>query len=173
MYVWAFPGHPRDSTYWGLITAGHCCEEKLLLRSFYSERFRTCNHAVLPASSQGKLSDAEPLYECCQTVDERILTRSEARTFGRSAPPQGCVVEHLFLRSYACILRPFVSKRFVAFQGRLDEAGPLYDRSLAIREKALGPDHPDVAVSLNNRAGLLSAQVRAARVFSEYSYGAR
>ena len=30
----------------------------------------------------------------------------------------------------------------------------LYKRSLAIREKALGPDHPDVALSLNNLAGL-------------------
>ena len=32
------------------------------------------------------------------------------------------------------------------------EAEPLYKRSLAIREKALGPDHPDVANSLNNLA---------------------
>ena len=30
-------------------------------------------------------------------------------------------------------------------QGRYAEAEPLYKRSLAIREKALGPDHPDVA----------------------------
>ena len=37
-------------------------------------------------------------------------------------------------------------------QGRYAEAEPLYKRSLAIREKALGPDHPDVAQSLNNLA---------------------
>ena len=30
-------------------------------------------------------------------------------------------------------------------QGRYADAEPLYKRSLAIREKALGPDHPDVA----------------------------
>ena len=30
-------------------------------------------------------------------------------------------------------------------QGKLDEAEPLFLRSLAIREKALGPDHPHVA----------------------------
>jgi Tetratricopeptide repeat len=35
-------------------------------------------------------------------------------------------------------------------QGRYGEAEPLYLRSLAIREKALGPDHPDVATVLNN-----------------------
>jgi hypothetical protein len=32
------------------------------------------------------------------------------------------------------------------------QAEPLYKRSLAIWEKALGPDHPDVATSLNNLA---------------------
>ncbi|MCH7540299.1 MAG: tetratricopeptide repeat protein, partial [Proteobacteria bacterium] len=32
---------------------------------------------------------------------------------------------------------------------------PLYKRSLAIWEKALGPDHPDVATSLENYAALL------------------
>ncbi|MEE8511990.1 MAG: tetratricopeptide repeat protein [Acidiferrobacterales bacterium] len=42
--------------------------------------------------------------------------------------------------------------------GRYGEAEPLYKRSLAIREKALGPDHPDVATSLNNLARLYSAQ---------------
>lgn len=40
------------------------------------------------------------------------------------------------------------------------EAGRLLKRSLAIREHTLGPIHPDVAVSLNNQAGLLVRQVR-------------
>ena len=39
--------------------------------------------------------------------------------------------------------------------GRYREAEPLYQRSLAIREKALGPDHPNVATSLENYAALL------------------
>jgi len=37
---------------------------------------------------------------------------------------------------------------------------------LAIREKALGPDHPDVATSLNNLAELYRLQGR----FAETSY---
>ena len=49
------------------------------------------------------------------------------------------------------------------FQGKYDEAEPLYERSQAIWEEVLGPEHPDVATSLHNRAGLLEAQVRAAR----------
>ncbi len=34
------------------------------------------------------------------------------------------------------------------------EAEPLYQRSLEILKMTLGPEHPDVAVSLNNLAGL-------------------
>ena len=44
-------------------------------------------------------------------------------------------------------------------QGEYDEAKPLYERAIAIDEKALGPDHPGVATDLNNLAGLLSFQV--------------
>ncbi len=39
-------------------------------------------------------------------------------------------------------------------QGRYAETEPLYKRSLAIKEKALSPEHPDVAQSLNNLAAL-------------------
>jgi tetratricopeptide (TPR) repeat protein len=37
-------------------------------------------------------------------------------------------------------------------------ARPLYERALALREKALGPDHPATALSLNNLALLLQDQ---------------
>lgn len=37
----------------------------------------------------------------------------------------------------------------------------MYKRSQAIRENALGPDHPDVASSLDGLAGLFSDQVKA------------
>jgi tetratricopeptide (TPR) repeat protein len=45
-------------------------------------------------------------------------------------------------------------------QGRHAEAETLYKRALAIREKALGPDHPYVATSLNNLAKLYWSQGR-------------
>ena len=37
-------------------------------------------------------------------------------------------------------------------QGKYAEAEPLYKRALAIREKALGPEHPQTALSFNNLA---------------------
>jgi len=36
--------------------------------------------------------------------------------------------------------------------GKYTEAEPLYQRALAIQEKLLGPEHPDVAMSLYNLA---------------------
>ena len=45
-------------------------------------------------------------------------------------------------------------------QGRYSEAEPLYVRSLAICEQQLGANHPNVASSLNNLAGLYKAQGR-------------
>ena len=46
--------------------------------------------------------------------------------------------------------------------GRADypTAEPLFQRALAIREKTLGPDHPDTATSLNNLAELYRSQGR-------------
>ncbi len=41
------------------------------------------------------------------------------------------------------------------YQGRYPEAELLYRRALAIWEKTLGPEHPDVATSLENYAALL------------------
>ena len=43
-------------------------------------------------------------------------------------------------------------------QGNYAQALPLFQRALNIRDKALGPDHPDVANSLNNLAELYQAQ---------------
>ncbi len=44
---------------------------------------------------------------------------------------------------------------FATAQARFAAAEPLHRRALAIREAALGKEHPDTALSLNNLAGLL------------------
>ena len=46
-------------------------------------------------------------------------------------------------------------------QGKYAEAEPLHKRALAFMEKALGPDHPDLATSLKNYAALLRKTGRA------------
>jgi tetratricopeptide (TPR) repeat protein len=43
-------------------------------------------------------------------------------------------------------------------QGKYKEAEPLYQQALALRQKLLGDDHPDVAQSLNNLALLYYSQ---------------
>ena len=53
----------------------------------------------------------------------------------------------------------FLARLYCA-QGKYDEAVPLHERALAIREKALGPDHPDTGQSLNNLAFLYQAECK-------------
>ena len=48
--------------------------------------------------------------------------------------------------------------RCTSAQGLYAKAEPLYQRALAISEKALGPEHPDTATSLNNLAVLYNNQ---------------
>ncbi|WP_347232741.1 tetratricopeptide repeat protein [Chloracidobacterium thermophilum] len=51
---------------------------------------------------------------------------------------------------------------FYANQGQYAQAEPLSKRALAIREKALGSNHPDVATALRNLAQLYRATKRIA-----------
>src|SRR5260370_773531 len=53
-------------------------------------------------------------------------------------------------------------------QDRYADAEPLFKRALAIREKALGTNHPLVATSLNNLAELYRAQGRYAEAETLY-----
>jgi len=46
----------------------------------------------------------------------------------------------------------------MASQGKLDEARVLFERTLAIREQALGPEHLDVAASRGNLGNVAAAQ---------------
>jgi tetratricopeptide (TPR) repeat protein len=43
-------------------------------------------------------------------------------------------------------------------QGKYNQAEPLYQQALALLQKLLGDDHPDVAFSLNNLAELYYSQ---------------
>ena len=58
----------------------------------------------------------------------------------------------------AGVRQPLTLAALYQAQGRYAEAEPLFRRSLAIREKALGPEHPHVAASLHNLAGLYRIQ---------------
>src|SRR5215470_9683663 len=47
--------------------------------------------------------------------------------------------------------------------GKYAEAAPLYLQSLSIREKVLGPEHADVAMTLNSLALVYQMQSRSAK----------
>lgn len=55
------------------------------------------------------------------------------------------------------------------FQGKVAEAGALYERCQAIEEAVLGPEHLDVASTLHEWASVLVDQVRTVRLFGKLS----
>ena len=55
------------------------------------------------------------------------------------------------------MLAPFI---LVLEASRYDEAEPIYKRSLAILEKVLGPQHPDIRAVLQGLSALYRAQGR-------------
>lgn len=64
------------------------------------------------------------------------------------------VLDPFFLTVNPAVLSPSI-------QGKLTEAGSLYERVIEIEEKVLGPEHPSLATTLEGRAMLLEFQVRA------------
>ena len=53
-------------------------------------------------------------------------------------------------------------------QGRYDEAELPFERAIEIRERALGPDHPEVAISLIGLASLRKKQSRTVEAVALY-----
>ena len=62
-------------------------------------------------------------------------------------------------------------EHFFLFQGKYDEAQPLYRKAIEIGEKTLGKDHPDVATRYNNLADLLQEQVILFVIFRSITTG--
>ena len=128
--------------------------------------------------AQGRYAEAEPLYKRALAIREKALgpdhpdVGTSAQQPGRAVPSPGPLRrgraalqarardprEGARPRPPRCRARRSTTwPRCTEAQGRYADAEPLYKRALAISEKALGPDHPDVATSLNNLAVLYRA----------------
>ncbi len=103
---------------------------------------------------------------------EKALESAQADVFdaafflGQSLYEEGKYAESAEAYRRADELRPDDSLVLNAYatslqsSGSYREAEPRYQRALAISEKALGPDHPNVAATLNNLAGMYQSQGR-------------
>jgi len=100
-----------------------------------------------------------PLYEESLSIFKKVL--------GEDHPNVATLLNNLarLLKKQVNILTSFRSitaPRYgglLSFQGKYDEAEPLYKQSLEIKKKVYGEDHPSIATGLNNLAGLLQKQV--------------
>ena len=118
---------------------------------------RASNHRSLPP--QGDPASAKPLYERAIAIGEKTLGPEHPELAKWLNNFAGLLRAQVRSR---CAIEPRITALFRP-QGDLASAKPLYERAIAIGEKTLGPEHPDLAISLNNLAGLLRAQVRSRR----------
>ncbi len=112
------------------------------------------------------------LHNVLTDEQERIWAERAVRAVAEAFPqvdfPNWAICERLLPQAFACA--ELVDRHNLEFdeaarllhqagyyltrRGRYDDGEPLYKDSLAIREKVLGVEHPDVAMTLNNLAAL-------------------
>lgn len=78
----------------------------------------------------------------------------------RTNTRHGGVNQGLGANTGGCHYLPAYVYCYGTWQGKYHDADALFRRSLEIQENALGPDHPNLAPGLGNRAYLLQAQVK-------------
>jgi tetratricopeptide (TPR) repeat protein len=72
-------------------------------------------------------------------------------------------------RPFVALLPPTLFNGLLDQQGKYDEAESLYHQALAVFERTYGPEHYEVAVTLNNLAALAQAQGNPGK--AEHLYG--
>ncbi|MEO6562351.1 MAG: tetratricopeptide repeat protein, partial [Nitrosospira sp.] len=109
--------------------------------------------------AKGDTAKAERLFEQVLATDPKHAAEA-AFQLGELALSK---IDYLRARKYyleAARLEPdnadYVNKagKINHEMGRYPEARSFYEKALAIRERSLGPEHPNIAASLNNLAGL-------------------
>ena len=110
-------------------------------------KWEKSNAAGVEAYQQGRYGEAEKRW---------LAALEEAESFGPDDQRLGTSLNNLGVLYQA--------------RGKYAEAEPLFKRSLAIREKALGAEHPDVIQSLNNVAGFYYNQGKYAEAEPLYKH---
>ena len=140
---------------------------------------QTLNNLANVYQEQGKYADAEALHKRALAINEKALgadhpdvaqtlnnlanvyddARQVRRRRGAPQARAGDPREGARRRPPRCGSRPSTTwPACTDDQGKYADAEGLHKRALAIQEKALGADHPDVARTLNNLAVVYEAQ---------------
>jgi tetratricopeptide (TPR) repeat protein len=117
----------------------HACSETL--GETHPDTLGSMSNLAVLLSSQGKLSEAEPLY--------RDALRCWRETLGETHPETLSSMNNL--------------GNLLWQQGKLSDAEPLYRDVLRCRRETLGESHPDTLQSMNNLAVLLKRRASWAR----------
>ncbi|CAM9457830.1 unnamed protein product [Ectocarpus sp. 12 AP-2014] len=128
----------------------HLCEIQLQLREFFA--LKGGQHAVYEWAREltvtTEMRGEHPFKNTSPEVTKEMMRLAEENWYGTEP----------FLEDIQFAAGHYDLAEKSHRQGKYSEAKPLHEKAQAIQEKLLGPEHPDVATSLNNRAELLTAQ---------------
>jgi tetratricopeptide (TPR) repeat protein len=128
--------------------------ERLAEVSAPAERFELLEVAIEERRKAGPTRGLAALYRKTAELAAARGDREESLARYRAAV---AVAEHA--GEQTGLASALVDLGYAFEQGeRFAEAGGYYRRALAIQEKALGRSHPEVAITLNNLAGVTGAQ---------------
>jgi CHAT domain-containing protein/Tfp pilus assembly protein PilF len=125
---------------------------------------QSLNNLATLYEKQGRHTDSEPLFKRALAIYEKAAgpehpaVATLLNNLGQVAKAEGRYreAEPQIKRSLNNLADLYER------QARYADAEPLYQRALAIRERAVGADHPDTAISANNLAFLYRAEGRVA-----------
>lgn len=149
--IWPHHAEVLDGLGMSLLSAGEAKTAEAPLREALALRETTLGlehtDTIVSLSHTGLLAQELGLYEEAEALHRRAVDAAERNTTVSD-----------WLR--ATLVNDLASLYFI--QSRLDEAEPLFARSLIFMERAHGPNHPEVAGILGNLATTYSAQGRLA-----------
>ena len=101
------------------------------------------------------------LAQKLSSTDLLIKNRNSFVAIAKRGPTRSAAIEEdelLEMEGLGATTEPINLARQYATQGKYKEAESLYKRALAASQKTLGPDHPNIAIILNDLAGLYRDQ---------------
>ena len=115
-------------------------------------------------AAQGKYDEAKPNFERALAIWEKTLGAEHTQVATGLNNLCALLEGRVLCSTVRCIIEVLSSSLTylcvsMAAQSKYDEAKPKYERALAIWEKALGADHPQVAAGLSNLGSLLRGRV--------------
>ncbi len=126
----------------------HRLVQEIVTAAMPSDERQTCVEQAVRALDAAFPNADFASWPTCERLVAHVMSIAECIRAGAGAAPESAA--RVFSRA----------GQYLRQKGRADESRTMHEQALALREGALGPDHPDVSASLNDLANVYLGQGR-------------